>query len=140
MTKERWIETRRISVSIITPTSNDEEQRFVCDNNCVVDTYATMTPRISIDDANKDDYDSAGFCIYHLLCRSSCSSIPINEEMITLPWVLYKRLLQSYGERYWEKRLLCYDVTSNTIFPSFGERCKSASTDCDIDVICAYLY
>ena len=49
-------------------------------------------PHISIIDANKDAYASAGCDIGLLKCQCCCSSIPINEEMITLPWVLYKRL------------------------------------------------
>ena len=77
-TKKRWIKTRRILVWKIIPTPNDEAQQLVCYNNCVVDTYATMTPHISIYDANKDDYDSSGCDIDHLLCQSCCLSIPIN--------------------------------------------------------------
>ena len=111
-TKKIWIKTRRISVDKITPTSNDEEQRFVWYNNCDVDTYATMMPRISIDNANKDYYVSASCDIGHLMWQCCYASIPINEEIITLPRVLYKRLFQSYGEQYWEQQLLaslwCY--------------------------------
>ena len=60
--------------------------------------------------------------------------------MITLPRVLYKQRFQSYGERYWEQLLLCYAFTSNTIFPSYEEQCKSASADYDIDGIDTYFY
>ena len=88
----------KISVDKITPISNDEEQRFVWYNNCDVDTCATMTPCISIDDTNKDYCDSAGCAISFLTCQCYCSSILINEEIITLLLVLYKKLFQSYGE------------------------------------------
>ena len=77
-TKKRWIETRRTLFYKITPTSNDEEWQFGCYNNCVVDTYATMTPPISIDDTNKDDYDSSDCHINRLWCQSCCLSILIN--------------------------------------------------------------
>ena len=69
-----------------------------------------------------------------------CSPIPINEEIISLFFVLYEQLFQSYGEQYWGERLLCYGVTTNTFFLSYGEQCKSLSTDYDIDGINAYPY
>ena len=109
---------------------NGNDQQDVYYSNCVVVTYATITPFISINDSNKDDYDSADCNADCLLCQSCGSSILINEYMITL----------AYGEKYWEQRLLCYDFTSNKICPSYGEKCKSASADCDIDGIDACLY
>ena len=88
----------KILVDKITPTSNDEEQHFVWYNNCDVDTYSRMTPHISINDTNKDYYASAGCAISSLTCKCCCSSILINEEIITLPRVLYKQFFQSYRE------------------------------------------
>ena len=68
-------------------------------------------------------------------------SIQTNEEILSLPWLLYKCLFQSHGEQYWEQQLLCCDVTSNTFFPTYGEQCNSAaSNDCDTDDIDDYHY
>ena len=52
----------------------------------------------------------------------------------------YYHLFQSHGESYWEQQLLWCDITSNTFFLSYGERCKSASNDCDTDDIDDYHY